>query len=282
MRSFLSGLFGLIAVLSGLAASAASWTARHLVEREGFRALAEPLSSDPSVRRSLIEQASSQAGDRLVQAAPFLEGLRTQITDTTRSALTAVSGDGAAGRAATDTLMSVHDSAFSPGHSVAVDLKPLSQLVLDSVTRPFGVGSPQAGDMSVQLGSPSIGGVGVFEAISRFAEAWPMLLSVACAGTLLCIASAHRHGRAAVVLGLWTALAGGLAWLLSAGIPELFAAVLGGQGLGADLFRAIGQQGVGTAREESLWVVYAGAVLVVLGIGIGLTAKERRHSYVTS
>lgn len=280
VRSFFVGLLGVIAVLSAVMGSIASWLARHLVDRQGFEALTSPLAHDPQIKDELTSMAADETANRFVEGLPLLEAFRGRIRDGIKSAL-----DGIAARedfvgAGEKTLASMHEAAFSPDHTLSLNLQPMAQLVTDGVTRPFGANIPIDQPIVQSFGAPSLFGVNAFALIQQISDLWAVFVVVAVVSGILSVLCARRRPLALTLLGVGIALGGGAGWLVGQGVPETFAAMLPA-GLGSVILRKLGEQAAPVIQSEALWLVYIGAVLVVLAIGVGLSAKEKRRSYVT-
>jgi hypothetical protein len=281
VRSFISFLFAVLAVVSAAVASMASWVWRHIVSSDGFSALATPLISDPEIKSQLTSTASSQATDTIVSTVPLLSGLRDRIDSAIRGALDVVANQEKYGPAAHESLMSIHDSAFSAEHSASISLKPLTRLLMESVTQPLGIATPEGSSAVIPLGAPSAFGYNLFAVMQQMGALWPVFLVAAAVLAVLAVGAARRRWLALAGMGVGLILAGWMERGMAGGLPDRAAGSIP-EAVGALFARKVAEQAVPSMQAEAMWLVYAGAALLVMALVVGLSANERRHRYVTA
>ncbi|GAA1351635.1 hypothetical protein [Falsarthrobacter nasiphocae] len=282
MRTSLAGLTGLLAVLSAIGASISGWLARHLVGQDGFQQLSGPIASDDAVQSNLAAAATDLATARAVEVFPLLDMFRAKIAEIIRGALDGLFSQDQFLTAAHAVLMSGHASAFSSGHGLSFDMRPLAQLGLDSVTRNFGQTVPLDTPLAVDVPTPSLWGHNLFSLLDAWSGWWAWLLPLALVLGAATVYVARRRGLALSLMGAGLIAGAVVGRAVGDHVPGWLAGTVPGGGLGALLVQKLGEQAVPSIQAEALWLAGAGAVLVLIGVGVGLRAKERRHPYVTA
>ncbi len=281
VRSFLSVVLSLAALVCAAASSLTAWVARHLVSSEGFAELVGPVIHDPELKNEMTQTASRQATDTIVNAVPLLSGLRSRIDSMIKGVLDVVANQEKYGPAAEQSLMSVHDSAFGPSHEAVLSLKPLSSLLVESVVSPIGLPTPESPDLNIPLGAPKLFGTSVFELMAQFAYLWPVFLAGAAVLALLAVVAARRRWLACGLLSLGLMAVGWVESALASQLPQRAGGVTADP-LGSLFLRKTAELLVPSLQAEALWVVWAGAGLMALALIVGLSAKVRSHRYVTA
>ena len=187
----------------------ATWFHDHVVERDGFLALTEPLSKDPELQRTLSDSAveSILDGSRL---PGWAEERLTPVAEEQAAELT---GTGVYTAMWEATMAELHGALFTPGPSdLDVDLGPAIDRILAPVEDVLPFQIPRPDDATVTLASiPDVPLLTHVSVVTPWASwAGPAALGLAVCALLL---AAHRRTMLAVA-GLGAMLAGAGVWWL--------------------------------------------------------------------
>ncbi|WP_298251678.1 hypothetical protein [uncultured Arthrobacter sp.] len=281
MRTLVSAVLALLALVAAAGGLASAWVDGNLVEESGFVALASPLSEDAEFQAaltdSLVEEATS-AGNLPDQVVSFLEPL-------VRDAVTAVTETSGYPAAWDRTLRISHAMTFAQAPDpaepapavITLDLAPVIGLVTESLAGGLGVDIPTPEDTTVEVGSLERGGM--LSWVADAVTAWPLYLTIAGVLGVLALLIARRHGTTLALLGLGVAVIGALALLAGRLIPQ-WAGGAPGLGAVADVFvhGLAGRAGADIA-EAGLPVLVAGLMALAIGVAARLAFGRRRRRF---
>ncbi|THJ65521.1 hypothetical protein E8P82_12325 [Arthrobacter echini] len=281
MRTLVSALLALLALVAAAGGLAAAWIDENLVDESGFVALAAPLAEDAEFQAALT--------DSLVEEATTTTGLPERITSFVepliRNAVTALT-DTAGYPAAWDrTLRVSHALTFAqapePGEPapaiITLDLAPVIGLVTDRLGDGLGVEVPVPEDTTIEVGSLERGGM--LSWASDAVIAWPVYLTIAGVLAVLAVVVARRRGTTLALLGLGVAGIGVLGVLAGRLLPERLGGAPGMSAV-ADVFvQGVAARAGTDIAGSSVAVLVAGLMAMAVGIAVRLTFGRRRRRF---
>lgn len=280
MRTLLSALTALLALLLAAGGLAAAWVDVNLVEESGFVALAAPLGADQDFQAAL---GDSLAGEVTANTG-LPEQLRSLIEPVIRDAAGAVSSSSGYPTAWAETLRLSHSFTFArapePSEDVpavlTLDLAPIITLLSENVTGRLGVDVPLVEDTTIDIGRVERGGV--LSGMSDAVEPWPLYLGAAGIVALLSLVIARRRGTTLSLLGLGVAGIGCIGLLAGAWLPGL-AVGAPGTGAVADVFLQglTGRAAVSIARSSTP-IIMIGLLAALVGVAARLALGRRRRN----
>lgn len=261
--SFLLGLCAVVLVIGGVAATAVD---RTVVDRDGFVRFASPLGQDTGLQHRAVDTVTGELKSRLQLPAAIEDAAATLI-------------DRAAGELASDarfpsawdqSLQRTHDQTMDTITSadqqsrIQLDIAPLARLVADKVAGDLGSAviddSPILIDLGLQQQAQSIGLV-----VRAVSWAQPALIASAVAA-LLALLLAHRRTTTLALLGAGVLVGTGALW---AGLQLVLARVQGDSDAAAlgDYARyRLVDLAAGAAVPWLSGLAIGGAVLLVVGL----------------
>lgn len=278
MRTAISALFVLAALVLGLIALPAAWIATHVVEQDGFVELASPLADDGefagALSAALAEEATAQE-----LPAEVADLVRPLVADTAEG----ITGLPGFDEAWDDSLRRSHALTFDDGQNqqdgvqtsgLTLDIAPLIALVASEIGNSLGV----------EVSVPGQALVSVADGIQRdslaraaaVVELWPAfaLASVACA--VIGLVAARRRSTTLALLGLGVLIVGGALWLAAGSAPVLTDGIAGANAV-ADLFtEALVARASVDFRAWCLAAMAAGVLLLAGGVVGRLLSGSRR------
>jgi hypothetical protein len=277
MRTVVSGLMALVALVLAAAAIPAAWLDRNVVSQEGFVQLAGPLGTDPEFQAALARDISQQAA----AASGVPDALAPLVQPMMEEAASRVTELPGYQQAWSETLRRSHElnlggatqnPSGTAGERLVLDATPLVALVAEEISTVLGVPVPEPGPALVPVAGPDE--LRAVESL-RSAAVWPWLAAGAVVAGLLALLSARRTSAALTGLGLGLALTGGLYWLaMQAGSSAVRQAPAGSEAAQAFKEALVSR----VAESFGLWIgltLAGAAVLVVLGLGSRLAAGRR-------
>lgn len=274
MRSFLSFVFGVCAVLATLATVPAAWVSQNVADEDGYVALAEPIARDAEFQGALADALS----DTLIRNTTLraeLQPVASQAIVRTANRVADEPGFVTAWNATqrrSHRIMLGDDRGPTAGFSI--DLAPLGTYVVDRVNKdlPFAVAVPKQAIVDVS------GSAQQSEVLDRVRESSTYarngLIAIVVAGALA-LAFARRRSVAVLWLGLGVLAAAGLLKVAASDVlPDALDRNTAPSAFGKALLDAF----VDRANESfDQWLVVlaiGGAVAAVVG-GIGRIAFSR-------
>ncbi|MHA7153774.1 hypothetical protein [Arthrobacter sp. TMN-50] len=279
MRTIGSAIFALIALVLAGATLPGVWIDRNIVQADGFVELAGPLGADPDFQAQLTSALADEAIAN-VGLPPAVAGIIEPLIADAAANVTALPGYPAAWD---ESLRRSHDLSFPTDASLStgvespqplrLDLAPVVALVIQAVGSGFGMEVPVPEQTLVEVGSPAHqASLGQLTAVSGL---WPGLAIGAGVSALLALALAHRRGTTLALLGLGTAVLGGLYWAGVGAVPGILDRVRAESGTPDGSIAGLFQDGL-VARSMAnveplcLAVVGVGVVLFVIGVAARL------------
>lgn len=273
MRTFLSALLAVAAVLLAAGSFCAAWVSVNVVSEPGFTALAEPLGSDAPFQTELSQAIAAQAAQstQVPEAfAPLVEPVITQ-------AVQGVQQLPGYSTAWTQTLERSHALTFGADGAavpVALDLTPLVQLVTTAMGEELGVEIPAPGQAVLELA-----GTGQGENVQRLvraAETWPLLGLAAAAAAVLALLVARRRSTTLALMGAGILAAGALFWAGARALPDFAAQQQLSSPVASAFAAAFSQEASGNMQIWATALMIAAAVVLVLGLLFRALAGNRR------
>lgn len=280
MRTLLSAVLALLALVVAAGGLASAWLDGNLVEESGFVALAAPLGEDADFQAALT--------DALAQEATATTGLPEQLEDVVepliRDAAAAVTGSSGYPAAWAEALRLSHAVTFARAPDAAdpvpavltLDLGPVMALVAEDIGGPLGVDVPLPADTTIDIGSLERGGL--LSGLADVVQAWRLYLAGAAVLALLALVIARRRGTTLALLGLGVAGIGAIGLLAADWIPGAAARTPGTSALADVFLRGLaGRAGAGIA-EDSVPLVIGGLVVAVIGVLAQFLLGRRRRA----
>lgn len=278
LRTFVSALGVILALLLTAVAVPAAWVDQNIVKEEGFVRIAGSLGSDPEFQNRLATAAVGTFESSVDLPGP----IQSLAADALRNAATGMQSWSDYPQAWEETVRNSHRLNFgtvaraeesAASTALVLDIGPLVRLIRDHFAEATRIRLDVPAESLVSLGEPSHRQL--VERVAAFAPLWWIAAAGALVSALLALAAARRRSLALVFLGLgglalaalWTAgadLAGGMVGSLASanGVAELF----------KNEFLTTARNGFG----QWVWiaVLVSGAVLVV-GVIAGVVSGRR-------
>ena len=238
MRSFISAVAVVLALLLTAVAVPAAWADVNVVKEDGFVHLASALGKDPEFQSRL---ATAAVGN-FESSVSLPEPLKSVAADALREAASGMQSWPEYPKAWEETARNSHRLNFESGKqaeetvshtALLLDIGPLIRLIRDRLSSASGLQIQVPAESLVTMGEPSQ--KQMVERVAAFAPLWWLAALGAVVSVLLALAAARRRSLVMVSLGLgglvlaalWSAvvdLAGGLMGSLSSGngVAELF------------------------------------------------------------
>jgi len=238
LRSFISAVAVVLALLLTAVAVPAAWADVNVVKEDGFVHLASALSKDPEFQSRL---ATAAVGN-FESSVSLPEPLKSVAADALREAASGMQSWPEYPKAWEETARNSHRLNFESGKqaeetvshtALLLDIGPLIRLIRDRLSSASGLQIQVPAESLVTMGEPSQ--KQMVERVAAFAPLWWLAALGAVVSVLLALAAARRRSLVMVALGLgglvlaalWSAvvdLAGGLMGSLSSGngVAELF------------------------------------------------------------
>ncbi|MGA8790440.1 MAG: hypothetical protein WB535_15985 [Paenarthrobacter sp.] len=282
LRTFVSALGVILAVLLAGVAVPAAWVDQNIVKEEGFVAIAGSLGSDPEFQSRLAAAAVGTFESSVDLPGP----VQSLAADALRNAATGMQSWSDYPQAWEETVRNSHRLNFgtatpaeesAASTALVLDIGPLVRLIRDHFAEATRIRLDVPAESLVSLGEPSHRQL--VERVAAFAPLWWIAAAGALVSALLALAAARRRSLALVFLGLgglalaalWTAgadLAGGMIGSLASanGVAELF----------KNEFLTAARNGFG----QWVWIaaVVSGAVLVVGVIAAMVSGRRGSRS----
>lgn len=274
MRSLLSALLIIAALVAAAVAGPALWLQKNIVDQSGFVALAGPLGSNQAFQEGLTSMLAEQATASM-NLPPQLSSIAgTLISSAAQSVYTEPGYEGA-WRA---TLQRSHELTFAAAGKkdvagdIMIDLAPLVNLVADKVAGDLPFPVPAPGNAVVKVEQPE---AAKLLPAATLLGSWSGWLLVAAVVLLLAgVMAARRHAVALLLGGLGLGFVA-LLWMVAGGFVE---SSLVNLAVGPESARQVGAE-LGTLARAS-WqrginVTFVVAA-VIAGVGVA-TLIVRPH-----
>ncbi|MHA7209068.1 hypothetical protein [Arthrobacter sp. MDT1-65] len=280
MRTLVSALLALFALVVTAGGLMSAWLDENLVEETGFIALAAPLGDDPDFQATLSESLAQE----VTATSGLPEQLQSFLGPVIQDAAGAVTGSSGYPAAWTETLRLSHAFTFArapgPGEQapavLTLDLGPVAQLLADDVGGRLGVDVPVPDDTTIDVGALERGGM-----LSAFADAvqgWRLYLAGAVVLGLLAIVVARRRGTTLALLGIGVLGIGVLGLLAGAWVPAAAAGVPGTNAIADVFLGGLAERAGADIAASSMPVIVGGVLALVLGVVWRLAPGRRRRA----
>ena len=212
MRSAATVLMWLITTLLLAAAVPAAWAQQHLVDRDGYSALAERAAADPELQAAMAGELTAQVG-RLASGVDSSVVSRIAAAYTSGSAFPAqfAQANGFAHRWLFTTAI---PSTLDPQGRWVIDLAPmLSDVAFVQTLNDYNVAVPDSLPIPLTDEAPAFLRPGALRAVGLWGPWISIGLAVLTgAAALLTLFAARSRGRALAALGVSGLLVGGAGW----------------------------------------------------------------------
>ena len=212
MRSAATVLMWLITTLLLAAAFPAVWAQQHLVDRDGYSALAQRAAADPELQAAMAGELTAQVG-RLASGVDSSVVSRIAAAYTSGSAFPAqfAQANGFAHRWLFTTAI---PSTLDPQGRWVIDLAPmLSDVAFVQTLNDYNVAVPDSLPIPLTDEAPAFLRPGALRAVGLWGPWISIGLAVLTgAAALLTLFAARSRGRALAALGVSGLLVGGAGW----------------------------------------------------------------------
>ncbi|MFK0039035.1 hypothetical protein ACIQTW_04265 [Paenarthrobacter sp. NPDC090517] len=238
LRTFVSALGVILALVLTAVAFPTAWVDRNIVKEEGFVRIAGELGNDPEFQNRLITSALGTFESSVDLPGP----IQSLAADALRSAASGMQSWSDYPQAWEETVRNSHRLNFGAANqpeeavtttALVLDISPLVRLIRDHFAEATRIRVDVPAESLVSLGEPSHRQL--VERVAAFAPLWWVAALGAVISVLLALVAARRRSLVLVFLGLgglalaalWTAgadLGGGVIGNLSSanGVAELF------------------------------------------------------------
>lgn len=280
MRTLVSALLALLALVVAAAGLTSAWIDENLVEESGFVALAAPLADDADFQAALT--------DSLAQEVTATTGLPEQfdsfVEPLVRDAAGAVTGSSGYPAAWRETLRLSHAFTFAqapqpsePAPAIlTLDVGPVVGLVAESVSESLGVDVPVPEDTTIDVGSIERGGL--LSGLADGVQSWRLYLAGAGVLALLALVIARRRGTTLALLGLGVAGLGVIGYLAGEWVPGIAAQAPGTSAIADVFIRGLAERAGSDIAGSSVPVIVAGSIAVVIGVVLRIGFERRRRA----
>lgn len=267
MRTVLSALLTLVAMVSIVVAVPSLWVKERLVDTEGFVSMVEPLAEDQRVKDYLVDQITDQVTTRVAipGATGVVEPLARAYTDTPQ-----FRADFA------DVLGQQHgwlfdDPSQNPGDALQLDITGMVNRVI--ATSPVQATVPGPVTVPLSQGATGFDAGRYYSVGTQITTIAYVSVVVAIAASVLALVVARRRGTVLAWLGVGGLLAAAGAWLSALVIARLAGdEIANAEGGG----KTVAQLVIDTAQAELQQVAgitaIVGAVVLVVGVVLRLVA----------
>lgn len=268
VRTFLSALLTLVAMVAIVVALPSMWAAERVVDADGFADVAAPLAHDPQVQAFIADEITEQVSSRVnvPGASTLIEPFAKRYTQ---------GQDFPADFA--DLVRQQHSWLFDPApaggsQEMQLDITAMVNRALKSANLPFVTSVP--GKIEVPMAEGSGLDAGRYHKVGQqITTIGYVATAVAVIAGLLALLVARRRGTVLIALGLGGLLAALLSWLAALNATTLVNRQFVNHSTGNALTRAATDA---LANDLTWWATVgaiAGAIGIVLGIVVRLIAR---------
>lgn len=276
MRSAFAGLAALVAVLALAATIPAGWVAQHVADEDGYVSFTSDLVADADLRSDLVQIISDDLVERTGTSDAFAAVVRAAVED----AATQVVASDAFGTGFADAQRQSHRALFDGDDSagldkmegVVIDLAPVAQTVVDSVTSELPVTIAAPDQLLVTVGGAEAR-AGV-EAIDRTPQQATLGAGIATVAAALSLVAARRRSSMLAWLGAGAVAAAGAVHVVAgAAVPALIDEGSPPSGLAARAQQLLADAALESLDQWLLIAAAAGGVAVVVGLAARATSR---------
>ncbi|WP_052207412.1 hypothetical protein [Sinomonas humi] len=274
MRTVLSALSVLLAVVLTAVAVPALWLDRNLVDESGFVSLLSPMSTDKQLQSTLV----SNLDTAVLSDSGIPSVLRPVAQQAVQGLATNLVSDPGFPQAWNDTLRASHQLNFSPDKASAnafeLELSPMAGLMARRLGSSLNVNIPPPSSLQVQVGTAQqrswLTGAQRLAALSL-----PLAL-----GAVLAFALGLLWARRRGVALAWAGIGLLLIAALYQGAVGLLPSVVSAQASAGSMSSTFGTRAAELAAASfETWILglaICGAVFLVLGAVLGALRRRRR------
>lgn len=275
MRTAVSALLVIAALLLAAIAGPSLWLQRNIVDGPGFTKLAGPLGSNSEFQEGLSALAADQVTGSLDLPPQLNELAGAIITSAARSLHT----DPGYETAWTKTLQRSHELTFNAAGNqdvqgdLKLDIAPLVELVAANVSANLGVPLPTPKDVVISVDQPKVAQALPLATKLGGWSGWMVFIAVDLLALGMIVA--RRHALTLILGGAGLA-AVALLWLLGSGWVE---SALVGMAVGPEVAQQFGIQLGALARaswQGGITVTFVIAAVMMAAGGAALMLKRRR------
>lgn len=280
MRTFLSALLAVLALVVAAGGVVSAWVNGNVVDEAGFVALAAPLGDDAEFQAALTDSLAQE----VTAGAGLPEQLDAFVEPLIRDAAGAVTGSSGYPAAWTETLRLSHavTLAQAPDPSqqapaiLTLDVGPVVGLVAENVGGTLNVDLQVPDDTTIEIGSFERGGLlsGVADAV----QDWRLYLAGAAVLALLALVIARRRGTTLALLGLGMAAIGAVGLLAGRWMPEAAAGAPATSAIAEVFVRGLAERAGADVADSSMPLIAGGLIAVVIGVVAQLAFGRRRRA----
>ncbi|WP_422933800.1 hypothetical protein [Sinomonas sp. P47F7] len=275
MRTFVSALSVLLAVVLAAVAAPALWLQQNVADEAGFVRLLDPMARDADLQSALVSNL-----DTAVLANSGIPAVARPVAQKAIEGLAqGLVSDPGFPQAWTDTLRASHQLNFTPGTASAnafeLQLRPVAALLVSKLGGAIGVTLPVPSSLVVQVGTAQQRSwVTGAQDLSGLAQ--PLSLGAVLALALGLLAARHRGVALAWAgLGLLVVAA---ADELTTGLVPAVGSALGSSGSMSSTFGARAAELAAASFQPWIGgVAVAGAAFLVVGAVVGAAGRIRRR-----
>ena len=226
MRTFLSFVLGVCALLAALVTVPSLWVSHNIADQDGYVAFAEPIGRDAQFHKVL----SAALAETVLRNSPLSGNLKPVATEAIERIANQIADEPGFLAAWNETQKRSHQISFGDPRELpaeldstsgyAVDLAPLGEFVVDRVNDnlPFAIPAPKQAMIQVN-GTPQNRAIERIRETPTYARNGLIAIAVMAGLSLLL---ARRRSTTLMWLGLGTiAVAGILKLGLEVGVPEV-------------------------------------------------------------
>lgn len=276
MRTAVSALLVILALVAAAVAGPAMWVQKNVIDQAGFVELAGPLGSNKSFQEGLSALAASQATASIDLPPQLTELAGAVIQNAAQNIYTEPGYD----QAWTETLQRSHALTFAAAGNkdiqgdLQLDVAPLVALVAANVGDSTGVALPTPKDVVVALEQPQL--ARLLPAATTLGG-WAGWLALGAVGLLvLGLIAARRRALTLILAGAGLATVA-LVWLFASGIVQ---SILAGMATGPEAAQQFGVELGSLARES--WQGGINATFIIAGVlalaGVATLIVKRRRT----
>lgn len=269
LRDLLAVILLLGALVLGGLWLPATWLQHHVVDREGFLSIAEPLGEDAAFQRSLTDGAVEQVlgSDRVPDWAA------ERLTPLAEDQLAELTGTSTYASMWAEAMGQTHDALFTPGASdVDVDFAPVIDGALSEAEEILPIDLPRPEDATVTVATipdvPLVHRAGVLDPWGQ--RLGPVALVMA---VLAVVIAAHRRTMT-LLAGLSALGAGGIALLIATRIAEIVPDSVDQAAFLGPIVQVFEQRLTTDVTGQGIILMGAGAL--VAAVGLALMGLHRR------
>ncbi|MEA5453244.1 hypothetical protein SPF06_00780 [Sinomonas sp. JGH33] len=274
MRTVLSALSVLLAVVLTAVAMPALWLERNVSDESGFVKLLEPMAKDADLQSTLVANLDTA----VLSSAGVPEAVRPLARQAIQHVADGLVSDPGFPQAWTETLKASHRLNFTPGvastNAFELELRPMADLFASKLGAAIGVQLSGPRTLGVQVGTPQQRSW-LTSAQDLAGLSQPLALGAALA-LLLGLLFARRRGVPLAWAGLCLMVTAAV-FQIGTGIVPLFASVQASSGSMSSTFGARAAELAVDSFEP--WIgglALVGAALLVVGALLGLVRRLRR------